>query len=81
MENIKQRLSDVAHSWTVIGMITLFLFGVQPEVMTPAKALVVKPETKTEAQLRNKRWKNSATLCTNLQKRLQIKSCCNYSSL
>jgi len=52
MENIKQRLSDVAHSWTVIGMITLFLFGVQPEVMTPAKALVVKPETKTEAQLK-----------------------------
>ena len=52
MENIKQKLSDVAHSWTVIGMITLFLFGVQPEVMTPAKALVVKPETKTEAQLK-----------------------------
>jgi hypothetical protein len=52
MENIKQKLSDVAHSWTVIGMITLFLFGVQPETMTPAKALVVKPETKTEAQLK-----------------------------
>jgi hypothetical protein len=30
MERIKQRLSEVAHSWTVIGMITLFLFGVQP---------------------------------------------------
>jgi len=52
MENIKQKLSDVAHSWTVIGMITLFLFGVQPDVMTPAEALVVKPETKTEAQLK-----------------------------
>jgi hypothetical protein len=30
MEKIKQRLSEVAHHWTVIGMITLFLFGVQP---------------------------------------------------
>ena len=52
MENIKQKLSDVAHSWTVIGMITLFLFGVQPETMTTAEALVAKPETKTEAQLK-----------------------------
>jgi len=39
MENIKQKLSDVAHSWTVIGMITLFLFGVQPSPITPAQAL------------------------------------------
>ena len=39
MENIKEKLSDVAHSWSVIGMITLFLFGVQPETMTPAQAL------------------------------------------
>jgi len=52
MENIKQKLSDVAHSWTVIGMITLFLFGVQPDTMPVARALVVKPETKTEAQLK-----------------------------
>ena len=44
MENIKEKLSDVAHSWTAIGMITLFLFGVQPEVVTPAEALIVKPE-------------------------------------
>ena len=40
MENIKQRLSEVAHSWTHIGMITLFLFGVQPSALeTQAKAL------------------------------------------
>ena len=44
MENIKQRLSDVAHSWSAIGMITLFLFGVQPEVVTSAQALLVKPD-------------------------------------
>ena len=44
MENIKQKLSDVAHSWTVIGMITLFLFGVQPAPMPSAEALIVKPE-------------------------------------
>ena len=54
MENIKQRLSEVAHHWTAIGMITLFLFGVQPETMPVAKALVVKPEIKTEAQLKTK---------------------------
>jgi len=54
MENIKQKLSDVAHSWSVIGMITLFLFGVQPETMTPAEALIAKPEIKTEAQLKKK---------------------------
>ena len=52
MENIKQRLSDVAHNWTAIGMITLFLFGVQPETLPAAQALIVKPETKTEAQLK-----------------------------
>jgi hypothetical protein len=40
MENIKQRLSEVAHSWAHIGMITLFLFGVQPSAIeTPANAL------------------------------------------
>jgi hypothetical protein len=52
MENIKQKLSDVAHHWTVIVMITLFLFGnntVVP-VMPESQALVVKP--KTEVQLK-----------------------------
>jgi len=54
MENIKQKLSDVAHSWTVIGMITLFLFGVQPAPMPSAEALIVKPEIlkAQEAQLK-----------------------------
>ena len=52
MENAKQRLSDVAHSWVTIGIITLFLFSVQPETMPIAKALVAKQETKTEAQLK-----------------------------
>jgi hypothetical protein len=47
MENIKQKLSDVAHSWTAIGMITLFLFGVQPAPMPSAEALIVKPELTT----------------------------------
>jgi hypothetical protein len=40
MENVKQKLSDVAHSWVVIGMITLFLFGVQPSPMQTSEALV-----------------------------------------
>jgi hypothetical protein len=52
MENIKLRLSEVDHHWVVIGMITLFLFGVQPGP-TESQALVVKPEdTKTEKQLK-----------------------------
>jgi len=52
MENIKQKLSDLAHGWTAIAMITLLLFGVQPETMSVARALVVTPEIKTEAQLK-----------------------------
>ncbi len=54
MEKIKERLSDVAHNWSYIGMITLFLFTVQPGP-TATQALttqsVVKVE-KTERQLK-----------------------------
>lgn len=46
MENIKQKLSDVVHSWVAIIMITLFLFPVQP-----AEALRA-PTVKTEYQLK-----------------------------
>ena len=53
MENIKQRLSDVAHNWSYIGMITLFLFTVQPgptvtqalQVETPKSTVQLKKET------------------------------------
>jgi len=53
MENIKQRLSDVAHNWAYIGMITLFLFTVQPgptatqalTVETPKSTVQLKKET------------------------------------
>ena len=48
MENIKQKLSDFAHSTTVIVMITLFLFT--NNTMVPAQALKVQP--KTEVQLK-----------------------------
>ena len=48
MENIKQKLSDFAHSTTVIVMITLFLFT--NNTMVPAQALKVEP--KTEVQLK-----------------------------
>ena len=53
MENIKQRLSEVAHSWVHIGMITLFLFGVQPSaVETQANALTAQVEEhKTEQEI------------------------------
>jgi len=50
MENIKQRLSDFAHSTTVIVMITLFLFT--NNTVIPAQALKVQP--KTEVQLKQK---------------------------
>jgi hypothetical protein len=54
MENIKQRLSEVAHHWTAIGMITLFLFGVQPDNIPIANALVVIPDiqVRTDTQLK-----------------------------
>ena len=53
MENIKQRLSDVAHNWSYIGMITLFLCTVQPgptvtqalQVETPKSTVQLKKET------------------------------------
>ena len=48
MENIKQKLSDFAHSTTVIVMITLFLFT--NNTVVPAQALKVQP--KTEVQLK-----------------------------
>jgi hypothetical protein len=48
MENIKQKLSDFAHSTTVVVMITLFLFT--NNAVIPAQALKVQP--KTEVQLK-----------------------------
>jgi hypothetical protein len=50
MENIKQKLSDFAHSTTVVVMITLFLFTNNTVIATPAQALKVQP--KTEVQLK-----------------------------
>lgn len=50
MENIKQQFSDVVHHWTAIVMITLFLFT--NNTVTPANALIVRPDIKTEAQLK-----------------------------
>jgi len=47
MENIKQQFSNLVQEWTVIIMVTLFLFPVQPANALPAKTLV-----KTEAQLK-----------------------------
>ena len=51
MENIKQRLSDVAHNWSYIGMITLFLFTVQPGP-TATQALQVETPVKSTVQLK-----------------------------
>ena len=51
MENIKERLNDVAHHWTAIAMITLFLFT-NNSVIPKAEALIVKPDLKTEQQLK-----------------------------
>ncbi|MFM7979883.1 MAG: hypothetical protein ACKPKO_11260, partial [Candidatus Fonsibacter sp.] len=50
MENIKERISDVVHHWTAIAMITLFLFT--NNTVVPANALIVRPDTKTEAQMK-----------------------------
>jgi hypothetical protein len=60
MEKIKERLHEVAHSWSYIAMIILFLFSVQPgptatQASTvqpvPTVNLVAKVE-KTERQLK-----------------------------
>ena len=51
MENIKERVSEIAHTWTSIAMITLSLFGVQPQPIQKAEALVVQP-SKTQLQLK-----------------------------
>lgn len=50
MEKIKQSLSDVVHHWTIIIMITLFLFSVNPGP-TVSHALTVTP-TQTQEQLK-----------------------------
>ena len=60
MEKIKERLGEVAHSWSYIGMIILFLFTVQPGP-TATQALTSQPVStpsvvveveKTERQLK-----------------------------
>jgi hypothetical protein len=53
MEKIKERLSDVAHNWSYIVMITLFMFTVQPGP-TVSQALTTLPVkvVKTEKQLK-----------------------------
>jgi hypothetical protein len=51
MEKIKERLSDVAHNWSYIGMITLFLFTVQPGP-TVTQALQVETPVKSTVQLK-----------------------------
>lgn len=53
MEKIKESLSDVAHNWSYIVMITLFLFTVQPGP-TSSQALTTLPVKviKTEKQLK-----------------------------
>ena len=52
MEN-KEKLSDVLHHYVAIAVGLMFLYSGSPVInSTPAKALVVKPETKNEAQLK-----------------------------
>jgi hypothetical protein len=49
MENIKTQFSDLVRDWTIIAVVTLFLFsGTQPAIAVTA----VKPLVKTEAQLK-----------------------------
>jgi hypothetical protein len=51
MEKVKQRLSEVVHNWSYIGMITLFLFTVQPGP-TETQALQVEVPVKSTVQLK-----------------------------
>ena len=53
MENMKEKLSDVLHHYVAIAVGLMFLYSGSPVInSTPAKALVVKSETKNEAQLK-----------------------------
>ena len=53
MEKIKQSLSDVVHNWTFIGIVTLFLFSVQPgPANTYALTTIPEKVVKTEKQLK-----------------------------
>jgi hypothetical protein len=53
MENIKEKLSDVLHHYVAIAVGLMFLYSGTPVISSmPAEALVVKPETKNEAQLK-----------------------------
>lgn len=61
MEKIKQSLSDVAHNWTIIGVLLLFLFGVQPGP-TETKALEVVKEVQSEMKESNLTAKNQKQL-------------------
>ena len=56
MENIKLKLSDVAHSWSAIAMITLFLFSGNPVTqLQKAEALTVKPEVTAQQEAKLKK--------------------------
>ncbi len=61
MEKIKQSLSDVAHNWTIIGVLLLFLFGVQPGP-TETKALEVVKKIQSEMKESNLTAKNQKQL-------------------
>ena len=59
MEKIKERLSDVAHNWSYIAMITLFLFTVQPgptstQALTTLPAKVIKTEKQLKREIIDK---------------------------
>ena len=59
MEKIKQRLSEVAHSWSYIVMITLFLFTVQPgpissQALTTLPVKVIKTEKQLKREILNR---------------------------
>lgn len=50
MERIKQKLSDVAHNWSYIAMITLFMFSVQPTINAASARVDVSRETLSKAE-------------------------------
>jgi hypothetical protein len=48
MENIKEKVSDLIHHYTAIGILVLFLFSGNETILPSANALVVKPTITTE---------------------------------
>lgn len=79
MEKIKQRLSDVAHSWTSIAVVLLFLFGVQPGPDRSVALEVTSVPTSLALEANSKSHKEKMLIAKN-EKQLKKETLERYSN-